>query len=340
MPFKPILKLAMSLDEAARILGVSPNASADEVTRAYRQKVMENHPDRGGDNAQMVAINIAKEVLEGKRSTPSSYSDEPVRSEPRQPPPPPIEVTFEEAMSQAGVPSGVDWKLVGAPSFGGYGDTSIAACVVYGQKGHEHIFVSLYHIKSDNAFTRAKRDEWMISVDTDSLSKPMDRVLPVMFKALYSKFEGVRKGFSGKVALAGELTKLTQAIMWFKGRDMALKDAISQLGGATAPQSGEKLTVVMQLVSRGNDFPREEGIVFIINGREYPLEKASNEFVIKKTKILPVIFGNYYYFDSSKKDLTRAKKGKSVLKFLAEKLTGEPQSLKDLLMTASDQMKA
>lgn len=336
MRFNYILKLAMTTDEAARILGVSINASPDEVAKAYRQKTMENHPDRGGDNSKMVAINIAKEVLDGKGSIDSS----PSTPAERQPPPPPIEVTFQEAMSDAHVPSGVDWKLVGAPSFGGYGDTSIAACVVYGQKGNEHVFVSLYHVKVNNAFTQQKQDEWMISVTTESLSKPMERVLPTTFKNLYSRFEGVRKGFSGKVALAGDLSKLTEAIMWFKGRDMALKDAIDQLGGATAPAAGKKLSVVMQLVSLGNSVPREEGIVFIINGREYPLEKASNEFVIKKTKILPVIFGNYYYFDSSKKELTRAKSGKKVMKFLAEKLTNEPQALKDLLMAASDQMPA
>jgi hypothetical protein len=235
----------------------------------------------------------------------------------------------------------VEWKLVGSPSFGGSGDKSIAGCVVYGQRDTQHVFVSLYHREVNNAFIREKRDEWFADVVTEPLSKPMDRLLPVVFKAMYSKFDGVRKGFSGKVALAGDkIPKLTESVMWFKGRDMSLQDALSQLGGETAPAPGKKLSVVMQLVSTGNDFPRDEGIVFIINGREFPLEKASNEFVIKRTKILPAVFGNYYYFDSSKKDLTRAKKGKSVLKFLAEKLTGEPQSLRDLLQTASDQMPA
>lgn len=340
----------MSLDDAAKTLGVSPNASPDEITKAYRQKVMENHPDRGGDSTKMVEVNIAKEILDGKRETSYDSGPSTYQREPQGPPPPPIEVTFEEAMSAAHVPSGVDWKLVGAPTFGGHGDTRIAGCVVYGQKEGQHVFVSLYHFDSDNAFTRQKRDEWTISTHMEPISKPLDRVLPATFKTLYADFDKVNKGFSGKVALAGDLAKLTESIMWFKGRDMALKDAIDQLGGATAPVPGKKLSVVMQLGSkRMSGSPAEDGrayddtITFIISGREYELDLKSVEFIKNKTKILPAVFGSYFYFTmdgSTKKDLTRAKKGKSVMKFLAEKLTGEPQALKDLLMAASDQMAA
>ena len=337
----------MSTDEAARILGVSSSATPEEIQKAYKAKVFENHPDRGGDPEKMVEVNVAKDVLDGKRSpsysapSDSGYGDSGYGyNAPKQPKPDPVRVTFEEAMGEANVPTGVDWKLVGAPAYGGYGDTSISGCVVYGQKGTQHIFVSLYHKQSKNAFTGEDLDTWTASVVDEPLSKPADKLVPAIFKRLYSEFEGTKKGFSGKVALANDLPRITEAIMWFKGRDMAIADAIDQLGGATAPAAGKKLSVVMQLVSIGTGYPQEEGITLIINGREYPLDKASAEFVIKKTKILPSVFGAYFYFDSSKKDLTRAKSGKAVLKFLAEKLDREPQALRDLLMAASDQMKA
>lgn len=63
------LLLSMSMEEARETLGFPPGyaPSSDEVTKAYRRKAIENHPDRGGSHEKMVEINVAKEVLEGKR---------------------------------------------------------------------------------------------------------------------------------------------------------------------------------------------------------------------------------------------------------------------------------
>lgn len=36
----------LTLDEAYRLLGVSPNASLDETSRAYREKMTKSHPDK------------------------------------------------------------------------------------------------------------------------------------------------------------------------------------------------------------------------------------------------------------------------------------------------------
>lgn len=46
-----------------QILGVSPSADLDTIKKAFRQKVMECHPDRGGSHAQMILINEAWEIL-------------------------------------------------------------------------------------------------------------------------------------------------------------------------------------------------------------------------------------------------------------------------------------
>jgi len=47
-----------------QILGVHPSATLDEIKRAYRQKALQCHPDRGGTHAQMLEINEAFGVLE------------------------------------------------------------------------------------------------------------------------------------------------------------------------------------------------------------------------------------------------------------------------------------
>lgn len=52
------------------LLDVSPNASIEEIKRAYRAKVMSCHPDRGGTHKEMVTVAEAWEVLsnEGLRA--------------------------------------------------------------------------------------------------------------------------------------------------------------------------------------------------------------------------------------------------------------------------------
>jgi DnaJ like chaperone protein len=36
----------MTLDEAYRIVGVGPDASWDEISKAYREKMSKSHPDK------------------------------------------------------------------------------------------------------------------------------------------------------------------------------------------------------------------------------------------------------------------------------------------------------
>lgn len=53
---------AMNLDPFS-ILGVRPDASEEEVKKAYKAKAAEVHPDKGGTNEQMILVNAAFEAI-------------------------------------------------------------------------------------------------------------------------------------------------------------------------------------------------------------------------------------------------------------------------------------
>ncbi len=53
----------MASDDYYEILGVSKNASPDEIKKAFRRAAIEHHPDRGGNEANFKKINEAYEVL-------------------------------------------------------------------------------------------------------------------------------------------------------------------------------------------------------------------------------------------------------------------------------------
>lgn len=47
------------------VLGVRPDATADDIREAYRRKAAEKHPDTGGSHAAMAELNVARD--EGMR---------------------------------------------------------------------------------------------------------------------------------------------------------------------------------------------------------------------------------------------------------------------------------
>lgn len=53
----------MAKHDYYEVLGVSKNASADEIKKAFRKAAIEHHPDKGGDETRFKEINEAYEVL-------------------------------------------------------------------------------------------------------------------------------------------------------------------------------------------------------------------------------------------------------------------------------------
>lgn len=61
---------AQSVDMCYRMLGLSPSASWADIEKAYRRKAKIHHPDHGGDEDTMRALNEAYAVLKQmKRSS-------------------------------------------------------------------------------------------------------------------------------------------------------------------------------------------------------------------------------------------------------------------------------
>ena len=56
-----------NLDMCYRLLGISPSSKWEEVERAYRAKAKKHHPDHGGDEDAMRALNEAYNLLKQAR---------------------------------------------------------------------------------------------------------------------------------------------------------------------------------------------------------------------------------------------------------------------------------
>ena len=53
----------MSVAEARDVLGVGPQASADEINAAWRQLLKKHHPDQGGSADYTRRLNEARKAL-------------------------------------------------------------------------------------------------------------------------------------------------------------------------------------------------------------------------------------------------------------------------------------
>lgn len=56
-------RIAMSRDEAARVLNIAADADADTIREAHRRLIAKLHPDSGGSPELAAQINRARDVL-------------------------------------------------------------------------------------------------------------------------------------------------------------------------------------------------------------------------------------------------------------------------------------
>jgi hypothetical protein len=340
-----ILK-AMSLEEAKQTLGFSPGdqPTPQEINRAYKEMAFKNHPDRGGDTAKMVEVNVAKDILEGKERPSGggyspSYDSGPSYAAPPRAKPEPVRISFEDAMNKGGVPH-ADWKFKTTTAYGGYGDTQISGFVICGKLGEKLVFTGVNHYRTQNAFTGEDVDEWWM--DTINTTGTFRDDAPGAIRKLFDKFPYKTKGYNAKVEILDEGVVLNEKLVYMRSaRAVSFKDAMALMGETDQndPWAGRKLAVEMILTSKGMGSDQDYHIELIVNGRGYNLGPDSVKFIKDKTRILDTIYGRYYYWQGDKKVLTRAKDGKKVLTILAEKLTGEPKELLDALTAAASQMK-
>merc|ERR1712183_565852 len=62
-------KEKMDKAEASKILSVSLDSSEKEITKAFRQLMIANHPDKGGSPYIAEKVNEAKDLMTGKTSS-------------------------------------------------------------------------------------------------------------------------------------------------------------------------------------------------------------------------------------------------------------------------------
>ncbi|KAA5800969.1 DnaJ domain-containing protein [Alkalicaulis satelles] len=63
---RPSRRSTMTRREAAQILGVAENASADEIRQAHRELMKKLHPDAGGSGPLAAQVQEARDVLLGR----------------------------------------------------------------------------------------------------------------------------------------------------------------------------------------------------------------------------------------------------------------------------------
>ena len=299
------VKQSMSLGDAQRLLEVRPDASKEEILKSYREKALKAHPDRGGDAAKMVELNVAKDTLlqEGTAAprfrptpsrgpTPQDYEDflrKREEEEKRK-----VKKGKNFATAKASAPTGVDWKFRSTylslePSQYTKDEDKLAyvtGWVCYGQTSNHHVFM-LAENTQPNQFADVQLHEWCFEAsETYPLTKEIDKLAPKAIKSILQKGKlssGAQKAPTRYLAMEG-LTE--QEFRRTPSGAVSLKDILIGTGLVSGAKSDRK--VVIELVgvpdrARYKRLREESGTLFVsdawkyhdftlyVNGKPYPL---------------------------------------------------------------------
>lgn len=255
------LLLAMSVQEAKSILGFPPNSSpsADEINKAYKKKVIENHPDRGGSHEKMVEVNVAKDVLDGKQNQRwqpdrSWGGPGPYKRDPRPEPPKVVEtiegVSFQEALSKAGVLASIEWKCISKPTYAPTKDKRYWYNYIWTLIGKtdQKIWVLSAKKRLDNDYTDLEKGgkvvikpDWQVNIVSMPADKDPLKMLPKLVRSPSVLFEDGTLAdppkkwvvFEGGKLDAKDLEKVRQG-----SGGANLKDVLAMVGLVSADAAG------------------------------------------------------------------------------------------------------
>lgn len=360
-------KKALTWNEALSVLGLPAGSmpSDAEVQRAYRTKISPAmHPDLGGDNAELVRLNSAKDVLLGKLKPdhdPSEAGPSYGGGHGPIPEPEEIKTTFQKAESLAGIPSGVEWFFVTDTHNSGYSsdeftnsNTGWVACGrVEGKRwvlvAAEHHYYRAYIPGGYFSMNepQAPQDIWRIAsfpLTTKSETPDAAELYSGVVKA-WKYFEWIKKSFNSKVIPAkgwafGEKTP--------QGRELTIKQLIAnEFGGEftgkmsvgivyrEAPYTEEDTPSGYYKTKWGRPYQME----LIINGRDFVFDVADlailSRLRVGGKEFIQRVFGDYPQHSSRPKDLTRNRDGKLIMNWMVEHLTHLPDWVKDGLSRAA-----
>jgi hypothetical protein len=364
------LLVAMSMGEALEVLGFPPGAdpSPSEVKKQQRRKTVEHHPDRGGDAAKQIEVNVAADILLGKQRPSGGFGggyERPQRQQrPYEAPKKQDDnvVTFDEAKASGGVPGSVEWMFVTTSHSSGYSSDEMVrqatGWVAVGQTDDSYIFTAVENYRFEDYFPGSltgKHDVWRIKTikwgKSKAAGKKLTSVLVGGIKLAWGQFQEMDKKFNYKVIPAKGWTFGERMP---KGRATTVKNYVLDEGLMREEDLGSPRTYTIEvnyetarLDQRDNppagyykhsEWSDPYKLTIIVNGtKDYPLSENAmaklHKLRLKGKSFLEWMFGDYYYGGETK-NLTRKREGKQVMAWMAENLP-VPEPLRTALVAAA-----
>ena len=354
----------MTPQDALGILGFPPNSSpsADEIKKVYRQKAIENHPDRGGDLEKMKLINVAKDVLDGTTGQAWRPEPAPVTEYPH------VEGQSWEAVKSS-IPTGVTWKVVSRPTFWApisyYPYTRLF--LAYGEKegGAGFVLGITHRLASSAALPRVGGrggedkvwidEECAVRVERFNAGADPTKKMVALFKSLLGGWGEASFDPPKKWVVWPEGTAITPKTLTAATRSggVALKDALlgAGVGGAASGGADRKTQVEVRVEPNAEKLHAQHGsggvevcdMYVSVNGKDFKLADDTvknldevyffNDFV----DIRGTYNGRIVKVNLTRLRGSRMKPGAaSALRKLADALTSEPSGLLMALYAAAE----